>query len=141
MLGISLVPAQANLGETVAQIVARYGHPSGYAEASAASPFGRVVFSAGGYEMVIFLYDNKEVGARISKTDKSPFSDADMQNIMANDLDGSKWSPVASTDPSCLQWTRNDKATVLYDKDNHTLMFTSQAMTDVIASQKVKAGN
>ena len=133
------VPGRANLGETIKQVVARYGNPLGYAEASAKSPFGNILFKENGYQLVLFVLNDREVGARMSKMDKSAFSDAEIQFIMTNDSNGSAWSPVASTDPSCLQWTRADKATVLYDKDKHLLIFTSDEMAQALHATAEKS--
>ena len=80
-----LLPARANLGESVEQCVARYGRPVGYSEANAKNPFGTVAFAAGGYTLVVFVYQDKELGARVSKKDKAAFTDAEVQNIMAAD--------------------------------------------------------
>ena len=126
------VPLRANLGETVQQCIVRYGQPNGYSEAGPKSPFGTVVFVAGGLVLVIFIYDNKEVGARISKSDKSAFSDADLQMIMGADTAGSAGTPVKSDDPTCLAWHRGDNAQVLYDHVKHMVIFTSQAMSDAL---------
>src|ERR1700683_2319916 len=76
------IPVRANLGETVEQCVTRYGVPVGFSEAGPKSPFGTVAFTAGGYTLILFLIENREVGARVSKVDKSAFTDAEMQNIM-----------------------------------------------------------
>jgi hypothetical protein len=126
------IPLRANLGETVEQCVKRYGKPIGFSEAGAKSPFGTLVFTATGYTLIIFLLDNKEAGARVSKLDKSAFTDAEIQNIMGADSDGSPWTPAASADPTCLQWTRGDKATVLYDKEKRMLIFTSEEMVGAL---------
>jgi hypothetical protein len=125
--GLLLLPARANLGETVAQSVARYGSPTAYAEATAKMPFGSVVFKAGPYELVIFILNDKEVGARVSKGDKSAFSDSEMQTIMGAET-GGDWVPTPGSDPTTLQWSRSDHATVLYDKTKRVLILTSPAM-------------
>jgi hypothetical protein len=134
------LPLRANLGETVEQCVARYGKPNGFSEASAKFPFGTLVFSATGYMLIVFLLNNKEVGARVSKLDKSAFTDSEMKNIMDADLAGSSWTPTASADPTCLQWTRGDKATVLYDKAKHMLIFTSAEMASALHASTAKPG-
>jgi hypothetical protein len=139
LLAGSVIPIRANLGETIKQVVARYGNPVGYAEASAKSPFGNVVFKEGSYNLVLFILDGREVGARMSKTDKGPITDAEIQFIMSGDSDGTKWTPVTSVDPACSQWTRSDKATVLYDRDKHLLIFTSDAMAQALKSPPVPA--
>ena len=126
------LPVRANLGETVEQCVARYGRPVGFSEANPKFPFGTVVFSATGYTLVVFLLKNHEVGARVSKQDKTAFTDTEMKNIMGADSDGSPWTVTASSDPACLQWSRADQATVLYDKDKHVLIFTSKEMTEAV---------
>jgi len=126
------LPLRANLGETVAQCVARYGRPVGFSEANPKFPFGTIAFSATGYTLVIFLVGDKEVGARVTKQDKSGFTTAELQGIMGADSGGTPWAVAASSDPSCLRWTRSDKATVLYDKDKHVLIFTSDEMARVI---------
>src|SRR5271155_2356533 len=86
------IPLRANLGETVKQCVARYGLPVGYTEANPKFPFGTVGFSAAGYTLVIFLIKDVEVGARVSKQDKSAFTDAEMKNIMDADSTAAPWT-------------------------------------------------
>jgi hypothetical protein len=140
LLLLLTIPLRANLGETVQQCVARYGAPVGFSEAGAKGPFGTLVFTATGYTLIVFLIKNKEVGARISKQDKSTFTDAEMQNIMGADLAGSTWASTPSDDPTCLQWIRGDKATVLYDKAKHILIFTSPEMAGAIHPAPVKPG-
>ena len=132
LLAGSISSAHANLGDTVEQVVARYGKPVGYSEASATNPFGKVFFVAGGYQLVIFVLNDIEVGARLSKTDKSAFSEAEMKTIMNDDVNNSQWTPTPSTDPTTLQWSRGDKATLLYDKDKHILIFTSPVMAQAL---------
>jgi hypothetical protein len=125
------IPLRANLGDTVEECVKRYGVPIGYSEAGSKSPFGTVAFTAGKYTLVVFLLATKEVGARVSKTDKSAFADAEIQNIMtAENVPGSTWNSAPSSDPSCQQWNRSDKATFIYDKDKHMIVITSPAMAD-----------
>jgi hypothetical protein len=139
LLLCSISPGKANLGETVEQVMHRYGKPTGFAEASSRTPFGTILFTASGYELVLFILNNKEVGARVSKLDKNAFTDIEMQNIMSSDSNESKWTSVASSDPSCLQWSRSDKATVLYDKDKRMLIFTSDEMVQALHAPKRKA--
>jgi hypothetical protein len=132
LFSLLTIPLRANLGETVAQCVARYGKPIGYSEASTKNPFGTIAFTATGYTLIVFLHDNKEVGARVSKTDKSAFTQAEMQTIMGADSAGTPWTSAVSDDPTCLRWGRGDRATVLYDKDKHILIFTSEAMANAV---------
>jgi hypothetical protein len=133
LFSLLTIPLRANLGETVEQCVARYGKPVGFSEANAKMPFGTVAFSATGYTLIVFVMNNKEVGARVSKNDKSAFTDAEEQNIMSADsMAGSPWVPAASDDPTTVKWTRGDKATVFYDKQKHVLIFTAQAMADAL---------
>lgn len=127
------LPLRANIGDSVAQCVKRYGKPIGYSEASPKTPFGTLVFSAGGFTLVVFLLGDTEVGARISKTDKGPFTDAEMQNIMNAEANPqSPWTATKSADPSCQEWTRTDKARLIYDKSRHILMVTSTTMADAV---------
>jgi len=128
------IPLRANLGETVEQCVKRYGKPNSFSEAGAKSPFGTIAFTAASYTLIVFVINDKEVGARVSKVDKSAFTDAEMKNIMDADSNGSAWTSTPSTDPTCLQWTRDDKATVLYDKEKHMLIFTSEVMANALHS-------
>ena len=139
LFSLATIPLRANLGETVAQCVTRYGHPVGYSEAGPKSPFGTVAFAAAGYTLIIFLIDTREVGARVSKMDKTAFTDAEKQTIMGADLGGSVWTSTSSDDPTCLRWTRADKATVLYDKEKHLLIFTSEEMAEALHRAAAKA--
>jgi hypothetical protein len=128
----SLLPARANLGETVEQLVARYGKPTGYAEATAKSPFGSLLFRVRPYELVLFILNNKEVGARVSKIDKSDFSSAEMQTIIDAETGVSPWMPTPSSDPTEIHWARGDHATFIYDKQKHMLLLTSDAMAQAV---------
>lgn len=87
---------------------------------------------------MIFLSNGHEVGAKVSKADKSDFSDADRQTIMSVDA-SSPWSSIPSDDPTCLAWTRADKAKVLYDKEKHLLIFTSAEMAQILDAQTKKS--
>lgn len=138
LFSLLTIPLRANLGETVAQCVVRYGKPIGYSEAGAKSPFGTIAFSATGYTLIIFLISNKEVGARVSKVDKSAFTDAEMKTIMDAEAAGFPWTPAPSDDPTCLQWTRGDKATFLYDKGKHMLILTSKEMAGALHTTTAK---
>ncbi len=129
------IPLRANLGETVEQCVKRYGKPIGFSEAGPKAPFGTMVFMAAKFTLVVFLLDTKEVGARVSKADKSAFTDPEMKTIMDADADPqSPWTSTPSTDPNCVEWTRGDTATVRYDKETHMLIFTSVAMAEAARS-------
>jgi len=139
LLGLLLMPARANLGDTVAQLVARYGKPTGYAEASAKTPFGSILFRAGPYELVVFILNDKEVGARVSKIDKSAFDDSEIQTIMAAETSDTKWVSAPNSDPSMVEWSRHDQATCLYDKDKHLLLLTSDAMAQAVRAAHEKA--
>ncbi len=130
---VAMIPLRATIGDSVAQCVKRYGKPIGYSEASPNNPFGTLVFSAAGFQLVVFLIGENEVGARISKTNKSAFTDDEMKNIMNAEGDPqSPWTPKTSDDPTCLEWTRADKSRLIYDKVNHILMVTSSAMADAV---------
>jgi hypothetical protein len=133
------VPLRANLGETIQQCVARYGKPNAFTEADPKSPFGTIIFVAGGFVLTIFVYNGVEVGARVAKADKSDFSVADLQTIMGADTAGTAWITGKSDDPTCLTWTRSDNATAFYDKTKHMLMFTSTAMSDALKAAAAKS--
>jgi hypothetical protein len=132
LLAGTFLPARANLGETVEQLVVRYGKPTGYAEAGPASPFGSLLFRVRPYELVLFILDNKEVGARVSKVDKTDFSPAEMQTIIDAENGASPWQPAPSSDPSEIHWSRADHATFIYDKQKHMLLLTSDAMAKAV---------
>ncbi len=55
-----------------------------------------------------------------------------MKTILNADSGGSTWTVAVSTDPTCLQWARADKATALYDKTKHVLVFTSDDMAEAL---------
>jgi hypothetical protein len=131
-------PLRANLGETIQQCIVRYGAPTGYSEAGPKVPFGTLVFIAGGFVLVVFIDKGREIGARVSKSDKSAFTAADLQSIMGADTAGSSWISSKSDDPTCLAWQRADNAKVLYDQVNHMLIFTSPAMDEALKAAAAK---
>jgi hypothetical protein len=127
LLLLLILPARANLGDSVADCVHRYGKPLTYAEASAKNPFGTLVFVAGPYQLIVFLFNNVEVGARVSKKDKSPFNADELKTIMNADAT-TPWVPAHSTDSGTRQWVRGDKATAVYDQDKKLVIFTLPEM-------------
>jgi hypothetical protein len=131
LLSLLTLPARANLGENVKQLVVRYGTPVKFSEPNPNFPFGTIVYSASGITLVVFLIGDKEVGAKIYKTDKSAFTDAERDLILSTD-GGAQWVSTPSPDSTTLQWTRPDKATVLYDKQKNMLIFTSDEMAQAI---------
>jgi hypothetical protein len=136
----SLLPGRANLGDTIAQLVAHYGKPTAYAEASDKTPFGNILFRAGAYEMLLFILDGKEVGARVSKIDKSAFTNDEIKTIMTAENSSGPWTPSVSGDPSLLSWSRSDHATVMYDQQKHMVLLTSAAMAQVVNGAKTATG-
>jgi hypothetical protein len=131
LLLLLALPVRANLGDAVADCVKRYGKPVAISEASWKSPFGTMLFVAGKYQLLVFLLNNVEVGARVSKKDKTDFTPDEMATIMNADAP-TPWTAVSSDDPSTLQWGRADKASLLYDKEKKVLIFTTVAMNDAL---------
>ena len=132
LLLLATIPLRANLGETVDQCVKRYGRPVGFSEAHAKFPFGTVVFTAGTYVLIVFLHDGKEVGARVTKKDNSAFNDGEIKTILDADTVDAGWTVSDKADSSASRWTRGDKATAMYDHDNHVLIFTSDEMATIM---------
>lgn len=137
---VTLLPGRANLGDTIAQLVNRYGKPTAYSEASDKTPFGNILFRAGGYEMVLFILDGKEVGARVSKIDKSPFTSDEIKTILADENASGPWTPSVSGDPTLQTWARSDQATAMYDQQKHMVLLTSLAMAQVVNGKTTAAG-
>jgi len=125
------LPARANLGDTVADCTKRYGKFYNFTEASGKSPFGTIVYIAGPYEMIVFLYSGVEVGARVSKRDKTAFSPGEIKTILNADAP-TPWTSAPSDDPASPQWTRADKATASYDAAKQMLIFTTPEMLEVL---------
>ena len=128
---ILALPLHANLGDTVADCTKRYGKFYNFTEANAQTPFGTIDFIAGPYEMIVFLYNGVEVGARVDKKDKSAFTPAEIQTILNADAP-TPWVPAPRDDPNSPQWTRSDKASVTYDTNNKMIIFTTPVMVQVV---------
>ena len=127
VLLLLVVPARANLGDVVGDCVKRYGRPQTFTEANPNTPFGTLVFVAGPYGLIVFLHGDIEVGARVSKKDKTAFTPAEMKTIMDADAP-TPWIPKPSSDPNTQEWTRADNATVTYDTAAKMLIFTTPEM-------------
>jgi len=125
------IPARANLGDNVKQLISRYGTPVNFTEPNPNFPFGTIVFKASGILLVVFLSGEKEVGAKVSKIDQTAFSDSERTLIMSTD-GGTQWVSAPSSDPTTLQWTRPDKATAMYDKQKNMIIFTSDEMAQAV---------
>jgi len=124
---ILALPVRANLGETIAECTKRYGKFYNYTEASAKTPFGTVVYIAGPYEMIVFIYNGIEVGARVSKKDKTDLGPDEIKTILNADAP-TPWIPAHADDPTSPQWTRADKASANYDPEKKMLIFTTPDM-------------
>ena len=127
------LPVRANLGETVAECTKRYGKFYNFTEANAKTPFGTIDFIAGPYEMIVFLYNGVEVGARVSKKDKTDFSPDEIKTILNADAP-TPWTSTPSDDPASPQWIRADKATASYDAAKKMLIFTTPEMAKALAA-------
>ncbi len=131
VLLLANLPARANLGDTVAECVKRYGKPATFTEAGPGSPFGTLVFLAGPYQMTVFLNANIEVGARVTKKDKSAFTPDEIKTILNADA-ATPWVPTTGDDPNSPRWTRDDKAIAAYNAAKDMLVFTTPKMIEVL---------
>lgn len=136
LLLLAVLPARANLGDSVADCIKRYGKPDTFTEAGSRLPFGTLIFTAGPYQMIVFLYQNVEVGARVTKKDKSAFTSAEMNTILDADA-AVPWQLAPSDDPTSKKWSRADKATVTYDTAKSMLIFTTPKMVEVLHDTEI----
>ena len=138
---IATLPAFARLGETEDQCVARYGPVVLRDTDSSPLKLPLLAFAKNGFTFGALMLNAKVGLLTIQKTDKSSFSDNELDLFLAANSAGQKW--IRSDDISVNQdWVRDDGAKAEYNPFAHTFGFASKeylaAMAEATKADETK---
>ena len=105
--------AQARLGETADQLVARYGQPLSEVDQKSDGTklaLAFVVFQKGGFEVDVTLSDGKSVAELFKKLNGDPLTLTEVRTLLTVNAQGREWGPP-QMGQSGKWWTRDDNAT------------------------------
>jgi hypothetical protein len=123
LLAVGTTTASARIGETEAQISARYGRSVGDIPTQA---FGKVRgFVAGGYVVGVAFVDGVSYMEMFSKKDQSEMTASEIDTLLkANE---GEWKAEGTGKPNWRRWRTQDEALVAtYDVGRHFLYINSK---------------
>jgi hypothetical protein len=128
VFGVFIMSASARIGETEAQIAARYGESIGDIPTEA---FGKVRgFMQPGYLVGVAFVDGLSDMEMFSKNDQSEMSASEIENFCKAQGAG-VWKAEQTGKPDWKRWRRADGALVaLYDATRHFLYINSKKFFD-----------
>jgi hypothetical protein len=125
LLAILPGPLFARLGETEAQIEARYGQPS---ETNFLYGFRAEIFSISGMQIMVSFLDGKSAWEEYNKVDQSDLSDHEIDILMNANGQGKNWEQVDCSSFQYRMWRLEDRsALTTYDTVRHFLDIKSAA--------------
>lgn len=139
---------QANLGETILQIEARYGGEEEMATAglSKLPPAWTSHYTHGDYKITVYYCLWKSASEAFIRKDGKDFTNDEIQKILAADNQKSKWGEIISFGSPVKypvrEWMLDNKKTVaVYDSKTKTLTVETEEMkkaADVKAGEALK---
>jgi hypothetical protein len=130
--------AQARLGETADQLVARYGQPLSEVDQKGEGDkvaLANVVFQKGGFEIDVSLDDGLSVSETFKKLDGAPLTLGEVRTLLSNNAQGYGWEA-----PQIIEgqkwWTRDDNATAHLVRDGVILTIKSRELASKEAVAK-----
>lgn len=122
--------AQARLGETADQLVARYGQPISEVDQKgegAKLPLAYVVFQKGGFEIDATLSDGISVSESFKKLNGTPLTLGEARTLLGANSQGHDWQAPQMTHGE-KWWARDDGATAQLDQDGAMLTIRSREL-------------
>jgi hypothetical protein len=119
LVAITTAGAQARIGETPDQLVARYGQPLNEVDQKAEGAkiaLAHVTFEKGGYQIDVTITDGLSVEEKYKKINGQSMTVEEARILLNANSGGQNWSePQKSTD--AITWTRDDNATAQLTSD------------------------
>ena len=130
--------AQARLGETPDQLVARYGQPLTEVDQKAEGTkvaLANVVFQKGGFEIDVSLSDGLSVQESFKKINGQPMTVAEVKTLLAANSQGYGWE-APDEKPQGRVWKRDDGATATAASDGSLTIKTREIIVKETAAKK-----
>jgi hypothetical protein len=134
-----IITASAGIGETEAQVVARYGPSIGDIPTQA---FGKVRgFMQVGHVVGVAFVNGVSDMEMFAKNDKSEMTPAEIEKLLKANGAG-EWKVEETGKPNWKRWRREDGAVVaLYDTTRHFLYINSKKFFDAQRDKLGSTGN
>jgi hypothetical protein len=130
--------AQARLGETPDQLVARYGQPLTEADQKADGSkvaMANVVFQKGGFEIDVSVNDGLSVQETFKKLNGQPLTIAEVRVLLNANGQGFGWEAPAAL-PQGKVWKRDDGATATAGEDGSLTLKTRELIVKESVAKK-----
>ncbi len=132
--------AQARLGETADQLVARYGQPLSEVDQKSDGTklaLAFVVFQKGGFEVDVTLSDGKSVAELFKKLNGDPLTLTEVRTLLTVNAQGREWGPP-QMGQSGKWWTRDDNATATLGQDGSLTIRSSELVVKEETAKKLE---
>jgi hypothetical protein len=137
ILGVTAT-AQARLGETPDQLVARYGQPISEVDQKAEGSkvaLASVVFQKGGFEIDVSVADGFSVQETFKKLNGQPMTLGEVRTLLNANAQGFGWEAPQSIESGKI-WSRDDGATATVGQDGTLTIKTKELINRETTAKK-----
>jgi hypothetical protein len=134
------VTAQARLGETPDQLVARYGQPLNEVDQKADGvkiPLAHVTFQRGGFQIDVTITDGLSVQEIFKKLNGQPITIAEAQILLNANSQGREWNAPRKAHEALL-WARDDNAVAELNGDGSMIIRSRQLVVEESAARRLQ---
>jgi len=132
--------AQARLGETPDQLVARYGQPLSEKDQKGEGDkiaLADVVFEKGGFQVSVTVVDGYSVAESFKKINGQPITTLEARTLLAANGEGHEWEAPVDARGGKL-WTRDDAATAYLGQDGSLLIKSRELVGKEVAAKRAE---
>jgi hypothetical protein len=137
---LTFTQAQARIGETEAQIEARYGKPAEISDKD--KLFKTALYHFGGMEVFVFISRSTGLSEleEFNKASGEKFSDNEIALIMQANAAGKTWKLVEDADFTKKQWWLSDESVAAVSRPSEkTVTLYSKAMAVCLNNHKAES--
>ncbi len=132
--------AQARIGETADQLVARYGQPLSEDDQKKDGDkiaLANVVFQKGGFEISVTITAGVSVQETYKKLNGSPILVDEARYLLTANAQGEEWSAPRTVEGDKI-WTRDDGATATLAHDGTMTIRSAQLTHEETAAKRIE---
>jgi hypothetical protein len=134
------VTAQARLGESADQLVARYGQPLSENDQKREGDkiaLADVIFQKGGFRIEVTVTDGISVAEVFSKLNSDPLTVNEVRTLLNDNSQGYDWQ-APQVDKGEEWWTRDDNATAHLAQDGSLTIKSKELVAKENAAKKLE---
>jgi len=132
--------AQARLGETPDQLVARYGQPLSEKDQKGEGDkiaLADVVFEKGGFQVSVTVVDGLSVAESFKKLNGQPITTLEVRTLLTANGQGHEWDAPVESKGGKL-WTRDDSATAYLGQDGSLQIKSPELVGKEVAAKRAE---